>query len=439
MDELLKLAEIACRAAVRAGADFADASVEQGRGVSISIEKNAIQSSDARQWARISVRAFVNGGTGWFSGSGTSEEAAADAGRRAAEAAKAAEPDPDFVDLVSPAPLPEVPGLYDPALAEIAPGAVAEWAVSNVDSARAVCGDAIVSGRSGVSWNRWAFANNLGVAVTQQTTAASVNAHVVIRRGEDVGSFFEWDSARGLADLEVEGIGARAASEALRYLGSRPVKTGVMPVVFGPLSSDGLIMGLCAAASAEEIQRRRSFLIGKKGEQVASEALTLVDDPLIPGGLSSSRCDGDGFPHRRLTLVERGVLKTYLHSHYTARKSGEENTGHSTRGGIAPTNVIPALGDKTAADIITEVDDGIYVALANPVPDTASGQLSTLVDAGFRIERGRLTHPLKNTMIAGHGLEVLCNIDVVSSDYRAEPGRVLPTVRVRAMNVASAD
>ncbi len=133
------------------------------------------------------------------------------------------------------------------------------------------------------------------------------------------------------------------------------------------------------------------------------------------------------------------MLKTYLHSHYTARKSGEENTGHSTRGGIAPTNVIPTLGEKTAAQIIGEVEDGIYVALGNPVPDTASGQLSALVDAGFRIERGELTHPLKNTMVAGHALELMGAIDAISSDYRAEPGRVLPTVRVQAMKVASAD
>ena len=162
----------------------------------------------------------------------------------------------------------------------------------------------------------------------------------------------------------------------------------------------------------------------------------MVDDPLIPGGMGSGICDGDGFPHRRVSLVERGVLNTYLHSHYTAKKAGEENTGHSTRGGIAPTNVIPVLGTKTAAQIIAEVDDGLYVTLGRPAPDTASGQVSALVDAGFRIEKGRLTHALKNTMVAGHGLELLSNIDAVSSDYRAEPGMVLPTIRVQGVKVA---
>jgi len=439
MDDLLKTAEIACQSAIKAGAEFADASVERGRGISVSIEKNAIKSSDARLWAGVSVRAFARGGTGWFSMSGISEEHAREAGARAAEMAKAAESDPDFVDLVSPCPYAEVPGLYDADLAALAPAEVAAWAVGNIDSARAVTSEAVVSGGASTSWREWALVNNLGVSVAQRSTAASVSASVVIRRDDDVGSFFEWDSARRLADLEVDGIGARAASEALRYLSSRTIRTAVLPVVFGPLSSGGLIQGLCGAASAEEVQRNRSFLIGKKGEQVAAEALTLVDDPLIPGGLSSSVCDGDGFPHRAVTLVEKGVLLTYLHSHYTARKSCEQNTGHSTRVGIASTNVLPTLGTRTAAEIIGEVEDGIYVVLGHPVPDTASGQLSALVDAGFRIERGELTYPLRNTMVAGHALELLSRIDAISSDYRAEPGRVLPTIRVQGVKVASGE
>jgi len=422
---------------MQAGAEFADASVESGRGLSVSVEKNAIKSSDARLWAAVSVRAFFGGGTGWYSISGIAEEQAREAGRQAAEMAKAAEPDPDFVDLVSPSPYPEIPGLYDPGLAAITPAEVAAWVVSNIDSARAVAAEAIVSGGASTGSREWALVNSLGVNVTQRTTSASVSAHAVIRHDDDVGSFFEWDAARRLADLEVDGIGARAATEALRYLNSRTIKTAVLPVVFGPLSSSGLMQGLCAAASAEEVQRNRSFLIGKKGDRVASEALTLVDDPLIGGGLSSSACDGDGFPHTKVTLVEKGVLRTFLHSHYTARKSGEQNTGHSTRGGIATTNVLPALGDKTAAEIIAEVDDGIYVALGSPVADTASGQVSALVDAGFRIENGELTHPLKNTMVAGHGLDLLQAIDAISSDYRAEPGRVLPTIRVQGVKVAS--
>jgi len=439
VEELLKVAEIACDAAMRAGAEFADGAVEVGETRAVAVEKNAIKSSDARRWGGVSVRAFFAGGTGWSSASGNSEAAARRAGQQAAELARAAEPDPDFADLVGPAQYPQVDGLYDPGLAQVTGPEIANWVTQNIDSALAVAPEAMVNGSANASWRLWALANNLGVRAWQQGSSGWAAVEVVIRRNDDVGSFHEWDAARSLGDFSPGNLGAKAAEEALKQLESRAMKTATLPVVFGPLTSRSLLLGLCAAASAEEIQRNRSFLVGRVGQQIASEHLTLADDALIAGGLGSAVCDGDGFPHRRITLVERGVLKTYLHNHYTAKKGGAENTGHSTRGGIAPTNIIPALGAESAAEMIAQVDDGIYVALGRPSPDTASGQVSAMVDAGFRIEKGQLTYPLKNTMVAGHGIELLGNIDAVSSDYRAEPGMVLPTIRVQGVRVAGGE
>jgi PmbA protein len=438
-DDLLKTAEIACEAAIAAGAEHADAFAERGHELSVSVEKNAISSSDARRRASVSVRAFVAGATGWWSASTVSEEVAREAGRQAAGLARAAEADPDFVSLVDPEPYPIVDRLFDPAISSLGVREVASWITRNIDSALSVAPDALVSGDAGARWWEGALANSLGVRAVQRLTSASIHTQVVIRQNGDVGSFYEWDSARNLADLAPDEIGATAAREALKYLKSRSARTATLPVIFGPLASRPLLLGLCSAASAEDVQRRRSFLVGRKGEAVASERVTLVDDPLVPGGLASGAFDGDGFPHRPVTIVDRGVLQTYLHSNYTARKSGEANTGHATRAGIAPTNVRPALGKKTAAELIGEVDDGVYVVLGQPSPDTASGQISALVDAGFRIHKGELTSPLKNTMVAGHALEVLKAIDAVSSDYREEPGTIMPTVRVAKMQVASGE
>jgi len=438
-DDLLRVAEIACEAAIKAGAEFADAFAERGRDLSVSVEKNAIGSTDARLRSSISVRAFVAGGTGWWSASTVSEETAREAGLKAAELARVAEPDPDFVSLVSPAPYPLVEGLYDEQLASLGGSDVASWMIDNIDSALGVAPDAVVSGQAEAHAREHALVNSSGVRAAQRTTHAAIYTQVLLRRNGDVGTYYEWDSARRLADLAPTGLGAKAAAEAAKYLGSRTIKTATLPVVFGPLAGRAIFLGLCSAASAEDVQRKRSFLVGKKDEAIASEHVTLVDDPLAPGGLFSGTFDGDGAAHRPVTLVDRGILRTYLHSNYTANKSGEPNTGHATRVGIAPTNIRPTPGAKTAAEIIGEVDDGIYVVLGQPSPDTASGRISALVDAGFRIEKGELTYPLKSTMVAGHALEWLRNLDAVSSDYREEPGLILPTVRIPSVRVASGD
>ncbi len=58
------------------------------------------------------------------------------------------------------------------------------------------------------------------------------------------------------------------------------------------------------------------------------------------------------------------------------------------------------------------------------------------MDFGFRIERGELAYPVTNTMVAGHILDFLQNIDAVSSDCRREPGNTLPTIRIQDVQVA---
>ena len=437
MDDLLALAHKACDAAVAAGAEFVDVAASRGRSMSVELEKGAIKSCDARWNAGVSVRAFVRGGQGSAGSTGLDEAEALAAARTAAELAKLAEPDPDFVSLPDPAPYPTVEGLFDRRIADLGVEQVIRWAGDNIDAAKQVDAAVLVNGGGGAGWGESALVNNLGVEATSRGSNVGLSIFAIVNRGEgDVGSFFEFDSARVLDDFEPEGIGAKAAEEALKFLGARKIATGVLPVVFGPLASHGIFGTLCGNANAESVQRRRSFLIGKKGEQVASELVTLTDDPLIPRGLGSSAKDGEGFPHRPLIVVENGVLKTWLHNSYTAAKAKEPNTGHSTRGGISPTNVNPKLGDRLAADIIRDVKEGLYLPVGHLSPNPASGDFSNSVDFGFKIENGELAYPVKNTMIAGNFLESLRNLDAISSDAREEPGCIMPTIRIQGVRVA---
>jgi len=184
------------------------------------------------------------------------------------------------------------------------------------------------------------------------------------------------------------------------------------------------------------VQRNRSYLLGKKGEQIASDLLTLTDNAPIPRGGSSSAYDGEGFPRKPLTVVGNGVLLTCLHNSYTANKAKEPNPGHSTRGGISPTNVNPRLGQVTAAEIIADTKEGLYINRGGVSPNPVTGDFSVTVDFGFKIENGELAYPVKNTMLGGHMLEFLRNLDAISSDYREEPGSLMPTLRVQNVRVA---
>jgi len=93
-----------------------------------------------------------------------------------------------------------------------------------------------------------------------------------------------------------------------------------------------LLDDLFGAVSGAAIYRNASFLTGKLGERVASEALTIIDDGGLPGLFGSTPFDDEGVISRRTPVIERGVLVNYLNNSYTARRLGLKTTGNASRG-----------------------------------------------------------------------------------------------------------
>ena len=437
-DRLKRLASIACDAAISSGAEFADVSARTGRNLGVEIRANAIKSCDCKTGGDISVRAIYRGGTGWSSTDKLTEESAVEAGRNAANLARLAEPDPDFVTLPEPADsYPDVPGLSDPGIAHIDIKQIIKYAVENIDSARAVSSDAIVEGGFSAGYDTSALVNSLGVSLGREGSYVGGYTMVVIRRGDDVGSFYDFDSARVLADFAPDGIGARAAKQALKFLGSRKIETQRLPIILGPLAGRSVFDSIVDNADAENVQRGRSFMAGKVGQKIGSDLLTITDDPLIPRGLSSRPWDSEGTPSKPLVVMENGVLMTYLYGTYQAGKAGTKSTGHGTRGGgAASSNVVPKLGEMTGDQIIKSTERGLYINMGGIDPDGTTGDVSSTVDFGFMIEGGELAYPVASTMIGGKFLDLIANVDAISSDYREEPGMIMPTVRIQDVLVA---
>ncbi len=438
--KLMPLAERALETAMRAGAEWCDVSVSRSSDVSVDVENGSIKSVDAIEGSGFTVRAMVAGAQGVFSASGF-EEDDIDAGARDAVAmAKAAEADPDFRALPPPSTPAEIPGLYDPRIAGMTPAEAVDIAVRNVEEGRKVDPSVILSGGVGFDASTGVFASSTGLRAAHRGTSVQVSYFAIIKRGGDAGSSFELDLGRMFEDIDPAEPGRKATEDALRFLGAKKVATKRMSIVLGPLATYSFVRSLVGAAGAEGIQRRRSFLVGKRGEQLGSPLLTVVDDGLIPRGMFSSEHDGEGAERRRVTIFEQGVFKSMLHNSYTAGKAGEPNTGHGGRtGGVHASNLVMTLGHRTAAEIIADTEEGIYVNMGSVAPDPASGDISASVDFGFKIEKGRLAYPVINAMITGDIFEFLKNLDAVSSDFREEPGNLLPTLRFRDVQIAGED
>ena len=251
-----------------------------------------------------------------------------------------------------------------------------------------------------------------------------------------------YSSQRKFSRLESpESVGRKAAARVLRRLGARKIKTREVPVVFEPEIAATLLRHLSGALSGYSLYKGASFLVGKLGDKIASELITVVDDGTIPAALGSKPFDGEGLPTGRKTVVEKGVLQSYLLDTYSGRKLGYPSTGNAARSvgeppGVAPTNFYLSPGSYSPEKIIASVEEGFYVTeLIGFGVNLVTGDYSRGA-AGIWIEKGELTYPVEEVTIAGNLKEILLNIEMVGNDLEMRDRICAPTVKISRMTVA---
>jgi len=247
---------------------------------------------------------------------------------------------------------------------------------------------------------------------------------------------------RKLASLEPAGrIGQKAAQRTLRRLGAKKIATQQAPVIFDSEMSANLLSSLFAAISGSAIYKGASFLIGKLGQRIASPHVMVYDDGTILGALGSKPFDAEGLPTRKTTVVEQGVLKSYLLDTYSARKLSLTSTGNATRGvgdapSVGPTNFYLAAGAISPEEMIRSVSHGLYVIeLLGFGVNHVTGDYSRGA-VGIWIENGEFAYPVEEITIAGNLKEMLMNIEMVGNDLEFRGKIASPTVKISQMIIA---
>ena len=238
-----------------------------------------------------------------------------------------------------------------------------------------------------------------------------------------------------------EEVGLEAARRTVRKLGAKKVATQRVPVIFDSETAGSLMGNLCSAVSGYSLYKGASFLAGQLEKPLAPDYVTVYDDGRVVGGLGSRPFDGEGLPTRKTTVVERGVLKSYLLDTYSGRKLGLPSTGNASRSvgenpSVGPTNFYLTPGTKTAQDIIKTVKQGIYVTdLIGFGINMVTGDYSRGA-AGFWIEGGELAYPVEEITIAGNLKEMFAGIEMIGSDLVFRGRIASPTVKIAEMMVA---
>ena len=436
---LTDLVERLVAAGRRAGADACDAVAVRSRSTSVSVRLGKVEATEAAESDDVCLRVFVGRKVASVSANAASDPTAI--AERAVAMAKVSPEDP-FQGLVDEALLARAPkdlDLYD--ATKVSAAQLREDALVIEAAAMDVAG-VTNSGGAGVSagMGGLVLATSHGFVGQYMATRFSRSVSVLAGEGTGMERDYDYSSRLHFAELETaEKIGRTAGERAVRRLNARKAKTGPVTVVLDPRVARGIAGHLAGAINGASVARKTSFLRDRMGQQVASSAITVIDDPLKRRGQSSRPFDGEGVEGTPLTMIEDGVLRYWFLSSSAARELGLETNGRGVRSSssVSPssTNLAIEPGAQSPQDLIGSLKSGFYVTdVFGQGVDMVTGDYSRGA-SGFWIENGELAWPVSEVTIASN-LEDMFLRMVPANDLDRNFGTAAPTLLIEGMTLA---
>ena len=240
-------------------------------------------------------------------------------------------------------------------------------------------------------------------------------------------------SRRGYEVFEFEDIfqkAGAAANLALRLLDADKKITGPMTAVISSSAGGTMIHEAVGhSLEADLVQKDMSRYKGRKGQKVAAEIITVLDDATLPNRRGSLSFDDEGTLSQRTVLIEKGILKNFMYDRETALKDNTESTGNGRRESYKwkpiprMRNTMIAPGTGSPDELIKDTKSGIYVVkMGGGQVNTVTGEFVFEVKDGYMIEDGKVTYPVRGATLMGTGDEVLNTIDAVCTDLGFDSG-----------------
>jgi PmbA protein len=430
-----------------------EAYVERGRTVTIKTFGGEVESVTVAEPSGLGVRAIREGRTGYAFTSDLSEEGVRRALYRATDNLKAA--DTDEYSLLpgrERAGYPVLSGLWRPGISEMPLDRKTELALAAESAALAVAEvETVEESVYSDEEVHVAIASTAGVEAESAQSFCFVYVQAHAGRDRERQSGLGFSAAREPDGLDAEAAGRDAGEKAQALLGARPCPTGLYTVVFDREVVAALLASVARALSADAVQKKRSVFAAKLGETMASSLLNLTDDGLAAEGMATRPFDGEGVAQRTTSLIEDGVLRSFLHSSYTARKagSGSRSTGNAARGsyrtlpGVGATNLVVRPGEGTLEALLSRVGEGLYIdslAGLHSGVNAISGEISVGA-TGRMISGGALAAPVREVTVATDFVSLLKGVRDLGGDARWTPlygSAYAPSLSVEGITVSGA-
>lgn len=276
--------------------------------------------------------------------------------------------------------------------------------------------------------------NSFGTLVEETTPRIMVYCNVISKEGTNMQSGFE---SKGnvagyelVETIEIEKFSLKAAETAVKLLDASPPPRGTFTVVVDP-DVGGLFVHEAFGHNSEGdlVFGGQSIIADKMGQKVASDLVTIWDDPTIHKN-GHFVYDHEGTKAEPHLIVNKGILVGYLHSLESAAKLGGKPQGsaraqnHHSSPIIRMSNTYFAAGDMSLEEVLEDVKTGVFLSGSQyGYVETQKGQFTCKAEQGWLIRNGELSEHLRDVAINGLTLDALKNVSAVSNEVRIEmPG-----------------
>ena len=268
-----------------------------------------------------------------------------------------------------------------------------------------------------------AIYNSRGLDLHYSNNIAGLVVMGVVSNGKEMANDFQIKLGK-LNEIDTDALAKKAVEDALVKLGGEPAPTGQYPVVFSPNAMNSLLQVYSSIFSSEAAQKGLSQLGDQEGQMIASEIVTLVDDPFHPENPEPINFDAEGSPTHKKNIIENGKLCTLLYNLKTAAVAGKKTTGNASKAsydaavGLRPFTMYLENGNLSEEELFARAGNGVYITGLGGLhagADPISGDFS-LQSSGFMIRDGKKCEYVKSFTVAGNFYTLLKNITALANN-----------------------
>jgi len=404
--------------AKKAGADASEASYAAREAISAEVRMGQLEGMEREEGRSVAFRAFIGKRQASASSTDLSAKGLQALAERTVAMAKAA-PEDKFCGLLDAKyhARGAKPDLQQADAARPNPQQLLELAQRCEAASLAIPGIGN-SGGGGASSevSTFVYMTSNGFEGAESATSYSLGTQPVAEKDDEMERDYEWRTKRFFADLpSAEDIGRIAGERTARRLGARKVPSQKAAVIFENRLAGRILSPFLGGISGAAVARGVSFLKDKLGQRVFPEDFRVHEDPFVPRGMGSHWFDGEGSAVKPMTLVEDGVITTWLLNSSSARQLNLEPNGHATPGhggppGTATSNLFVKPGAEDLPTLMKNAGKGLFITdMFSPSLNMNTGDWSVGV-AGYWFENGEIQHPVSEVTVAGNLLEIYARL-----------------------------